>query len=302
MIHEFITYLKAEKRYSEHTLKGYERDLISFREFCAQSDDDLDFTLVQSSDISAWVQSMKDLKASSVNTKLSSLRSFFNYMVRRGYVEISPIKNFKALKTPSHLPIYVSEGKMERILESETGDDFQSLRDNLIINLFYGLGIRLSEMQGLRVSSLSADFTRIRVLGKGDKEREIPVIENLSKQIKYYIEQIREQKICKDEDFCLILNNKHKPMSRDAIYKVVKARLKSQGVYGKCSPHVLRHSFATHLLDAGADIREIQELLGHNSLSATQIYTHNSITKLKQIYKTAHPRANINFKKEEDKP
>lgn len=296
MIDQFITYLRAEKRYSEHTLRAYTRDLEAFAEFCP----DQNLLLAQQSHISEWVQSLTELKPSSINTKLSSLRSFYSFLHRREIIDLSPIKNYKPLKTAKRLPIYVPEKKMERVLD-ELNSNQDELRDALIMNILYCTGMRLSEIAGLKASSFNSSFTRVRVRGKGDKDRELPLVEMLQKQIKEYISEIKEQKICKDEDFYLFLNHRLKPMSHDAIYRVVKKQLREQGTQGKCSPHVLRHSFATHLLDAGADLREIQELLGHSSLNATQIYTHNSIAKLKQVYKTAHPRAKlyINDKKED---
>lgn len=314
MIDKFIRYIRTEKRYSEYTINSYQKDILQFLSFLFPDEDHtkVDLNTISTADVNEWVahlKSEKKLKSSSINTKICSLRSLFHYLSRLSLLEHNPLNNVLSLKTPRRLPIFISQTKMERILDQDKQeeyaidpeDEFEQIRDSLIISIFYATGIRLSEIAQLRVSSFDDGFTRIRVTGKGDKQRELPLVESLQRKLRQYVSKIREEKICIDEDFYLILTKKFKPMSRNAIYRVVKSRLSSMGVHGKCSPHVLRHSFATHLLDAGADIREIQELLGHSSLSATQIYTHNSIAQLKQVYKKAHPRALLynKVKKEE---
>lgn len=308
MVEAFIKYIQTEKRYSDYTVNNYKRDILQFHSFIVSSrkDQQFDWGNVNSGDINEWIADLKQtdkLKPSSINTKVSSLRSFFRFLSRRELINHNPTDYLTPLKTPRRLPVYITEKKMERLLEDiQPEDDFAQMRDALIINIFYSTGIRLSEIAQLKISSFNDDFSRVRVRGKGDKDRELPLVAQLKENLRCYIDKIREEKICTEQDFYLILSDKHKPMNRNAIYRVVKNYLSKAGVHGKCSPHVLRHSFATHLLDAGADIREIQELLGHSSLSATQIYTHNSIVQLKEVYKKAHPRASsYKNEKKEDK-
>lgn len=309
MIEDFLTYLLAEKRYSELTIRAYGEDIRQFVLFCtsatAQSGpantnppaaSTFDPALVTGHDLRAWIMLLsgdEHLKAASINRKISSVKSFYRFLRKRGVVTGDPFLRITALKTPQRLPAFVEESRMKKIIASviTPSGDFLTERDALIVMLFYATGIRLAELVNIRINDFSADFTALKVKGKGDKERMIPVIEAVAARIPHYLTLIRELNICESDNNFLLLTHKGSPISRSEVYAVVVALLRGAGVQGKSSPHILRHTFATHLLNSGADIRTIQELLGHASLEATQVYTHNSIEKLKEAYSHAHPRA-----------
>lgn len=289
---DFIKYLLAEKRYSELTAKAYGDDIAQFAEYLGADNP----AVISTDDLRDWIVHLtgdRKLAASSVNRKLSSVKAFFRYLCKNGIIENDPFVKITSLKKPKRLPSFVEESRMEPLAERllEPSDDFPTERDSLVVLLFYGTGIRLAELESIRTSDFSDDFNRLKIRGKGDKERIIPVNRQLRAKILHYIALVRDLNICNTADFSLILNQKGGPASRSEIYRVVRETLKSAGVQGKSSPHVLRHTFATHLLGGEADIRSIQELLGHSSLTATQVYTHNSIEQLKSAYRKAHPRA-----------
>lgn len=321
MINEFLTYLLAEKRYSELTIRAYGEDIRQFVFFCLTqepkagrfSDDpvgspektrdgdpvdlsEFDPALVTPQDVRAWIMTLSGdarLKATSVNRKISSVKSFYRFLRKQGVVGHDPFVKITALKIPQRLPSFVEESRMRRIISSilEPTDDFTTVRDALIVMLFYSTGVRLAELINIRINDFSDDFSRLKIKGKGDKERMVPVIGIVSDRIRQYLGLIHARNICESENNFLFLTLRGTPIGRSEVYGVVVALLRAAGVQGKSSPHVLRHTFATHLLNSGADIRTIQELLGHASLEATQVYTHNSIEKLKQVYESAHPRA-----------
>ena len=317
MIDDFLTYLLTEKRYSELTIRAYGDDIRQFAFFCLRGDAPspqgrtepapetespdaiagrFDPALVTGQDLRAWIMHLSGterLKATSINRKISSVKSFFHYLRKKGIGHKDPFVRITALKTPQRLPSFVEESRMRRIIDSviEPSDDFITDRDALIVMLFYSTGVRLAELTGIRTGDFSEGYTALKVKGKGDKERVVPVIGPVAARIARHIALIRAQNICESDNFSLFLTLKAKPVGRSEIYAIVVSLLRNAGVQGKSSPHVLRHTFATHLLNAGADIRTIQELLGHASLEATQVYTHNSIEKLKQVYEKAHPRA-----------
>jgi integrase/recombinase XerC len=290
--------LEAERRYSPHTVRNYRHDVEEFIEHLGvEHPEDFRPGLVTGDDVRSWIVSLSDekrLSPASINYKLSSLRSFFRWLRASGVVEGDPLHGIKALRTPKRLPVWIPETKMEEILPrllEECGATDPAERQNaLIILLFYSCGIRLAELTGVTVGDIADDFRSIRVHGKGDKTRVVPLPEPMSERLKQWVDEISATEIWNSAEKPLFLTEKGKPLSRAAIYGAVKAGLERLGVQGKRSPHVLRHTFATHLLDSGADIREIQELLGHTSLAATQVYTHNSIAALKKVYAGAHPR------------
>ncbi|MDR2882364.1 MAG: tyrosine-type recombinase/integrase [Alistipes sp.] len=298
MIDTFITYLEAERRYSPLTVRNYRRDV---EEFVAHLgiDDPADFrpTLVSTDDIRSWIVAMSDgrgLSSGAVNRAVSSLRSLFRWLRATGVVERDLFLKIPMLRAPKRLPVWIPEAKMggitDRLVEHCAADDPIERRNALIVLLFYSCGIRLAELAGVGVDDIAEDGLSIRVHGKGDKTRVVPLPAPTAGLIKKHISEFSGHKICTGPKKTLFLTEKAEPLSREAIYKIVRTELEIQGVQGKRSPHVLRHTFATHLLDGGADMREIQELLGHTSLAATQVYTHNSIAKLKGVYAGAHPR------------
>lgn len=292
---DFVKYLLAEKRYSALTVKAYGDDIRQFGEYLGADDP----RTVSSDDLRDWIVHLsgeEKMAATSTNRKISSVKAFFKYLCKNGIIDKEPFIRISSLKKNKRLPSFVEESRMNILARQllENTDDFLTERDSLVILMLYGTGIRLAELGSIRVSDFFDNFNLLKVTGKGDKERIIPVTRQLKAKILHYIALIRAQEICKDPDFLLILGHNGRPASRTEIYRAVHNILKSAGVQGKSSPHVLRHTFATHLLNGDADIRSIQELLGHSSLAATQVYTHNSIEQLKTAYNKAHPRAKNN--------
>ena len=294
--------MKVEKRYSALTLKSYKSDVERFLEHLELREED-DPRLITPDDIRSWIVSLARegrLKASSINKMVCSVRAWFRYLLRTEAIEHDPFLKISFLKTGRPLPVYVPENRMMKVVEnidtqvkSETDDSrgqWLHLRDETIVLLFYSTGIRLAELLAAKVEDLSDDLSRLKVRGKGDKERVVPLVGPVRKKIAEYIEAAKEQNICITGEKSLFLTRKGEPMNRIGVYRLVQKELGAAGVSGKRSPHTMRHSFATHLLDNGAGMREIQELLGHSSLQTTQIYTHNSIARLKEVYGRAHPR------------
>ena len=294
---EFLTYLRAERRYSELTVKAYGDDIRRFARFCTRDGaEPFDPARVTADDLRAWIVSLggtEKMAARGINRKISSVKAYFRYLRKQRIVESDLFAHITALKTPQRLPSFVEESRMQRIVASlmQPSDDFSTERDAVVVLLFYATGIRLAELTGIRTEDFSDGYRTLKVRGKGDKERIVPVIEPVAARVRHYRELIEAQNICKNGNNFLILTQQGKPIGRSEVYNAVHEVLKGAGVQGKSSPHVLRHTFATHLLNHGADIRVIQELLGHASLETTQVYTHNSIEKLKEIYNHAHPRA-----------
>ena len=295
VIDRFLTYIRAEKRYSENTALNYERDIRRFFADTGIDEPDFDPQLVTADDIRSWITSLSEngLGPASVNRMTSSLRSFFKWLRKTGAVAKDPFLRIGSQRMPSRLPGYITEAKMDEVvLDVERGaaEDFVSQRNALIIVLFYSTGMRLAELLDIRLNDFSDNFRELRIRGKGNKERVVPLIEYAAAKVSEYTGRIKAENICESPDNFLFLSSKGKQVSRSEVYRAVRVELTRMGVQGKKSPHVLRHTFATHMLNDGADIREIQEMLGHASLSATQVYTHNSISQLKEIYRGAHPR------------
>lgn len=309
MIEDFIRYVTSERRLSPLTARNYRADVERLESFVVGRGNSCAFdpTLLTPDDIRAWIVSLSEddkLRAATINRMVCSVRAFYKFLRKKGCVKSDPFIRISALKSPKRLPVYIPESKMEHVVEQmeiDSGaEDFISQRNSLILLLFYSTGIRLAELIAIRTTDLSGDLSELRVVGKGDKERIVPLMESVRREIINYIERIKSENICFTDENFLFLTEKGKHISRTEVYRAVRESLSKAGVSGKRSPHVLRHTFATHLLSEGADMREIQELLGHTSLRATQVYTHNSITKLKEVYKEAHPRASYNNNKIEE--
>ena len=302
MIERFLTYLRAEKGYSELTIQAYGNDIRQFVSNYGVKETDFRPEEVTSADIRSWIMSMTEAKmsAGSINRKISSLRSFYRYLMRSGIVEKLPFQKITSQKKPKRLPVFVEESRMQAILQTitEPSDDFNTERDSLIILLFYATGIRIAELIDICDEDYSAAAGELRVTGKGNKQRIIPVLPGVARKIARYLSLRNAEIICKNDKNYLFLTDKGKRIGRTAVYKIVTETLGLFGVQGKRSPHVLRHTFATHLLNRGAEIKSIQELLGHSDLRTTVIYTHNTIERVKEVYQKAHPRAKN--EKEED--
>ena len=295
MLTEFIRYLSAERRYSPLTVRNYKHDVEQFLAWLDCDESRFDPRSVTTEQIREWIIFRTEegkLSAGSMNREVASLRAFFRWLHRTGAVEKDIFRMISTLKTSRRLPAFVPESRMTTIV-SECGpdsEDFLTERNSLIILMFYACGLRLAELVGIDRSDFSADYTSLRVRGKGDKQRMVPILEFLREKILHYLGLIERQNICISSEKALFLTHKGKRISRSVVYRTVQEELTRAGVQGKKNPHVLRHTFATHLLNGGADMREIQELLGHASLQATQVYTHNSIARLREIYAKAHPR------------
>jgi integrase/recombinase XerC len=292
-IQPFLDYLKFEKRYSIHTLISYQTDLHSFFEFLHQQYGQPILAEINHAQVRSWLaqQKEKGMSSKSINRKISSLRSFFKYHLRRDAIAISPMANVISPKTSKRLPVYVKEGETAKLLDGlKNGtEDWKSLNAKMLISLFYNTGMRLSELINLRENHLDKSRGQLKVLGKGNKERIIPVSREMFKEIEQY-RQLKKKQFDKADE-TLMVTEKGKRLYPKYAYLLVNQYLSAAGTLDKKSPHVLRHTFATHLMNQGADLNAVKELLGHSSLASTQIYTHNSIEKLKTVHKKAHPKA-----------
>lgn len=288
----FLSYLKYEKRYSEHTITAYENDLAQFVlfgqnldvEFCVEQ---VSFHLVRQ-----WIISMMDMGvvARSVNRKISTLKSFFKFLMREGIIEKNPLEKITLPKMGKKLPVFVQEKEMNRLLDGRFfTEDLEGKRDKAVVSLFYGTGIRLSELVGIQLSDINLKEGMVKVTGKRNKERLVPFPAEISGVLKEYF--ILRNDFFPDSGNFVFLTEKGEPAYNKLIYRIVKKHLSLITTIDKKSPHILRHSYATHLLDHGADLNAIKELLGHANLAATQVYTHTSFEKMKLVYKQAHPRA-----------
>lgn len=294
----FLRHIETTKRYSPNTVAAYRRDLERLLAFVGADAASFDPARLTTDDVRAWIVSLSEegLKPASINRMLSAWGAFYKYLLREGAVEADPFRKVSALKKPTTLPVFIPESKMSRLVteltaEMEEGSDFCSRRDALMVLFLYATGIRLAELIAIDRTDFESGFRELHVRGKGDKERVVPIVPELRVRIRAYVDAIKSENICFSGEKALFLTNKGNRISRSEVYRAIRRQLAQFGVQGKCSPHVLRHTFATHMMNSGADLREIQELLGHASLRATQVYTHNSIAQLKAVYDEAHPHA-----------
>lgn len=293
MVSYFLQHIKYEKRLSHHTVTAYEGDLKQFSAFLLfqyefKEPEKADFQMIRS-----WIVALVDEKIEnrSINRKIATLRTFYNFLLRHKAITTDPMLKIKALKTDKTLPKYVEEKPMENLLDDmEFSDDFSGLRDKLVLELLYGTGMRLAELIGLKITDLNLYNNTLVVLGKRNKQRIIPVNKSLVEAIKKYL-TLRTDIIDDTTNTYLIVTDSGTQAYPMFIQRLVKKYLSLVTSLEQRSPHVLRHTFATHLLNRGADLNAIKDLLGHTSLAATQVYTHNSIEKLKKVFKQAHPKA-----------
>ncbi len=287
----FLQYISAEKRYSKHTQTAYRNDLQHFADFLSTDFALDDLAMATPEMVRSWVVSLMDdgYSARTVNRKISTLNSFYRHLIIIGAIKNNPAGNISALKKAKLLPVVVAEEQINTYLNSENNtDDFPSFRNKLIIDLLYSTGMRRSELIGLQDSSIDFSNRSLKVKGKRNKERIIPLSNKMMEQLQKYLD-LKEETFKVATPF-LIVTNKGEEAYPRFIYRIVSNELKGLSA-ARRSPHVLRHSFATHLLNNGADLNSIKELMGHASLSATQIYTHTTIEQLRKIYNKAHPRA-----------
>ncbi len=287
---DYIDYLRFQKRYSEHTVNAYRNDILQFAAFLGDEDHRPGWEEVTDRQVRAWMIALMDegISPRSVNRKLSSLKSFYRYLQRKG-VKADPTAGISGPKTGKPLPAFVRENEINELLDTwEFGDDFEGQRNKMIIEMLYGTGMRRAELIGLREEDVRFGERIIRVTGKRNKQRQIPLLPELAEKLEAYLEVKREMF---PGVTWLFVTSKGKQMYPRLLYRVVHKYLGLVTSLTKKSPHVLRHTFATHLLNRGADLNAIKEILGHANLSATQIYTHSTFEKLKRVYKQAHPRA-----------
>jgi len=294
MLFSFINYLEHEKRASAHTVLAYKKDLEQFQEFLKLSFETEDIEIAGHGEIRAWIVDLVEqgLSTTSVNRKMATLRSFYKFLLRSGEITKDPTYKLRSLKTPKKLPEFVQESSMEKILnEVDYGVDFDGQRDKMVMEFLYLTGVRLSELINLKWGDIDLQSESVRVLGKRKKERIIPLTNMLCKNIISYRKVIEETFSNVNESDYFIVNNSRKQAYPMKIYRIVRKYLDLFAQTSKRSPHLLRHTFATHLLNKGADLNAVKDLLGHANLAATQVYTHNSMEKLKAVFEQAHPKA-----------
>ena len=290
----FLEYLKFEKRYSPHTIQSYQDDLSQFHKYLEEQFGNIGLKEISHSFVRSWLASLKDqdFTARTVNRKISALRSYFKFHLKRGAISSTPMVNVTAPKLNKRLPVFIKEEDTRRILETvnAASEDWNSLNARVLINLFYATGMRLSELIGLKENQVDFHKKQVKVLGKGNKERIIPVSKEMLSLLKEYM--ALKKKEFEDPELVLLVTAKGKRLYPKYAYNLVKGILETEArTLDKKSPHVLRHSFATHLMNNGANLNAVKELLGHSSLGTTQIYTHTTIEKLKDVYKKSHPKA-----------
>jgi len=287
-VNNFLKYLATVKHYSAHTVTSYQHDLEQFMAFTSLPEG-------QSPDhhnIRNWIVALMDegISARSVNRKISSLKSFYRFLIREGITDVNPVKKVLLPRTDKKLPVFVQEANMHQLLDEVSfGDDFEGIRNRLIIEMLYFTGMRVNELVGLKTRDVNLHESTVKVLGKRNKERIIPLIPEIMETIKEY--RVRLSADYPGENEYLFITSTGGKIYTRLAYRVVHNFLSRVTTLDKKSPHVLRHTFATHMLNKGADLNSIKEILGHANLSATEVYTHNTFEKLKKIYKQAHPRA-----------
>lgn len=288
----FRDYLQLEKKYSAHTVNAYLNDILFFEAFNKSHFEQENIDQVNYSQIRSWIVSLVDDNISnvSVNRKMSSLKAFYKFLLKTKQIEVSPMLKHKALKTPKIVQVPFSEKELKDLMQ-EVGDPsgFEEVRDKLIVDLFYTTGMRRAELIHLMKYNVDLSSNVVKVLGKRNKERIIPVLPIIVDQFNLYLHERASVEKVVDEDYFFI-SSKGLKLSESFVYRLINSYFSKVSEKVKKSPHVLRHTFATHLLNNGADLNSVKELLGHSSLASTQVYTHNSLAELKKVYGDAHPR------------
>lgn len=291
---KFLDYLKYEKRSSEHTITAYENDLAQFEQYLNENFKGTALLAAEAVMVRAWMMELieKEISVRSVNRKVSALRAFFRYHIRQKNVTANPMEGISSIKVKKRLPQFVEESEMAELFSEDLFEDtFEGWRDRLILELFYATGMRLSELTNICRNDLDLYNCQVKVLGKRNKERIIPFSPRVKEVIVKYLSLFDEKYPEIPKNYYIFVAPNCNKIYPKAVYRIVRKYLDLVTAISKRSPHIIRHTFATHLLNRGADINAIKEILGHASLAATQIYTHNSVEKLKNIYKQAHPRA-----------
>ena len=290
-ISDFCNYISHQKRYSPHTVTAYKKDLEQFNQFLISDFEINSFKEVNSSIIRSWIVHLieNNISTRSINRKISTLKSFYKYLLKNNEVDKNPLLKVVTPKTSKRLPVFVGENEISNLFEDiEFENSYEGIRDKLMLEFLYATGIRLIELVNLQTTSIDSSNSTIKVIGKRNKERIIPFGNRLKKKINDYL---KERDHINSSELGLFLTKDGKKIYPKLVYRVVNYYLSMVTTVSKKSPHVLRHTFATHMLNNGADLNSIKEILGHANLSATQVYTHNTIEKLKNIHKQAHPKA-----------
>lgn len=290
MLQNFLDYLKLERNYSSHTIKAYQNDLTAFQEFCSHEFEVTSLAEVGYPIIRSWILSLskKGISNLSINRKVSSLKSFFKFLQKIGEIETNPLIGHKALKVQKKIQVPFSKKEILEVMDAIQGDDFESVRNRLVIEMLYATGIRRTELLHIKVQDIDFSENVIRILGKRNKERFVPILSTMLTSIHNYL-PLRNERA---ENDYLFVTSKGNKMYETLVYRIINSYFSLASTKLKRSPHILRHSFATHLLNEGANLNSVKELLGHSSLASTQVYTKNSLESLKQMYNQAHPRSN----------
>jgi len=289
----FSDYLLLEKKYSSHTVGAYLSDIVSFESFVKESFDQESIDLVNYSQVRSWIVFLvdRDISNVSINRKMASLKAFYRFLLKLKQIEVNPMLKHKSLKTPKVVQVPFSEKELKDLLDvMEAPVGFEEVRDKLIVEMFYVTGMRRAELIHLMIKNVDRSGGVIKVLGKRNKERIIPILPIIADQIDLYIEERGGLESLVDSDYFFV-SKKGLKLSESFVYRLINSYFSRVSEKVKKSPHVLRHTFATHLLNNGADLNSVKELLGHSSLASTQVYTHNSLAELKKVYKGAHPRS-----------
>ncbi len=292
-LQSFLDYLSLEKKYSEHTTRAYQNDIESFIQFCTEEYETPQIEKVGYNLIRSWIIVLVEdgIGNRSVNRKIASLKAFYKFLLRIGEIKVNPLSKHKALKTAKKIEVPFSEQEMEAVLSQIAYDEgFEGSRDKLIIEMLYATGIRRAELIHLKIDAIDLFSKTIKVLGKRNKERLVPLLPSTLELIKDYYNERQKLQVIEDMEFVFLLKSGRK-IYETLVYRVVNKYLGKVSTKVKKSPHILRHTFATHLLNQGADLNSVKELLGHSSLASTQVYTHNSITELKKVHAASHPRS-----------
>jgi integrase/recombinase XerC len=289
---EFTDYLSLEKNYSRHTVSAYLKDLQTFAQFAAEGYELDNIKEVPYSIIRSWIVSLVNdgISNRSINRKVSSLKSYYKFLLKTKQIDVSPLAKHKALKTSKKIQVPFSEKEIDDVLVLlKEAEGFEGVRNKLMVELFYSTGMRRAELVNLKCDDVSLEQQTVKVLGKRNKERIIPLLPSVVSTIKDYLAARDQLGTIKDNDY-LLLSKKGVKIYETLVYRIINSYFSLASEKVKKSPHILRHSFATHLLNEGADLNAVKELLGHSSLASTQVYTHNSIAQLKEVYRNSHPR------------
>lgn len=289
----FLEYLRFEKRYSRHTLVSYETDLAQLVLYFEEQKYALSLEDLSAPILRSWLASLKEggLEVRSINRKISALKSFYRFLLRKALVHQNPAAQLRLMKAPRRLPAFLNEGETATLMTAGSeGEEWKSFTRQLIIEILYTCGLRVSELVGLKEKHVDLRLKQLKVLGKGNKERIIPMQAALAERIGQYMEEKRRSFEAPDQEY-LLVQHKGKRIYVKYVYREIREELQQFRTVTKKSPHLMRHTFATQLANNGADLNAIKTLLGHSSLAATQVYTHNTIDKLKDIHKKAHPKA-----------